>query len=109
MRDNSRAIVLDTLAKLYAHGHGINGYCCTCRRYFRVPIPVLIAVRGADSPVVGIRPLRYAGCGGREAEIRVTAPSKAAPSSDAQVPGAESVPDATKEWFREGNVTDAVL
>lgn len=34
--------------------------------------------------------------------------NSAAPSSDAQVPGAESVPDATKEWFWEGNVTDAV-
>jgi len=34
----------------------------------------------------------------------------AVPSSDVQVPGAEaeSVPDATKEWFWEGNVTDAV-
>jgi hypothetical protein len=70
-------IVLDTLGKLYAHGHGINGYCRPCRRFFRVPMPVLIAARGADSPVVGMRPLRCAGCGERETEIRVTAPSKA--------------------------------
>ena len=69
-------IVLDTLGKLYAHGHGINGYCRTCRRYFCVPMPLLIAARGADSPVVGMRPLRCAGCGGRETEIRITAPSK---------------------------------
>jgi hypothetical protein len=26
--------VLDTIGKLYAHGHGLNGYCRTCRRYF---------------------------------------------------------------------------
>jgi hypothetical protein len=69
-------IVLDTLGKLYAHGHGLNGYCRSCRRYFRVPMPVLIATRGADSPVVGMRPLTCAGCGVRETEIRVTAAFK---------------------------------
>jgi hypothetical protein len=69
-------IVLDTLGKLYSHGHGLTGYCRPCRRFFRVPMPVLIAARGADSPVVGMRPLRCAVCLGRETEIRVTAPSK---------------------------------
>ena len=69
-------IVLDTLGKLYAHGHGLNGYCRPCRRFFLVPTLVLVAARGADSPIVGIRPLTCAGCGGRETEIRVTAPSK---------------------------------
>ena len=69
-------IVLDTIGKLYAHGHGINGYCRTCRRYFRVPMSVLVTGRGADSPVVGMRPLRCVGCGGRETEIRITAPRK---------------------------------
>jgi hypothetical protein len=39
-------------------------------------MPALIAARGADSLVVGMRPLRCAGCGGRETEIRITAPSK---------------------------------
>jgi hypothetical protein len=34
------------------------------------------AARGADSHIVGMRPLACAGCGGREAEIRVTTPSK---------------------------------
>jgi hypothetical protein len=28
--------------------------------------------------------------------------------SEAEASGAEAVPDATKEWFWEGNVTDAV-
>jgi hypothetical protein len=39
-------------------------------------LPVLIAARDADSPVVGMRPLKCAGCGGRETEIRVTVPWK---------------------------------
>jgi hypothetical protein len=65
-------IVLDTLGKLYAHGHGLTGYCRPCRRYFRVPMPLLIAARGGDSPVVGMRPLRCAACLGRDTEIRVT-------------------------------------
>jgi hypothetical protein len=69
-------IVLDTIGKLYAHGHGLSGYCRSCRRYFGGPMPVLIAARGGDSPVVGMRPLRCAACLGRETEIRVTAPSK---------------------------------
>jgi hypothetical protein len=70
-------IVLDTLGKLRAHGHGLNGYCRACRRYFNVAMPALIAARGPESPVVGMRPLRCAGCLGRETEIWVTAPSKA--------------------------------
>jgi hypothetical protein len=70
-------IVLDTLGKLYARGHGLSGYCRGYRRFFDVPMPALIAARGPDSPVVGMRPLRWPGCLGREAEIRVTAPSKA--------------------------------
>ena len=70
-------IVLDTLGKLQAHGHGLSGYCRPCRRHFDVPILVLIAARGTDSPVVGMRPVRCARCLGRETEIRITAPSKA--------------------------------
>jgi len=54
----------------------LNGYCRACARHFAVPMLALIAVRGADSPVVGMRPLTCAGCGGRETEIRITAPSK---------------------------------
>jgi hypothetical protein len=68
-------IVLDTLGKLYAHGHGITGHCRSCQRYFRAPMPVLIGLRGADSPVVGMRPPACAGCDGRETEIRITATS----------------------------------
>jgi hypothetical protein len=49
------------------HGNGGPSCACPCR---------LIAARGADSPVIGMRVLRCAACGGRETEIRVTAPSK---------------------------------
>jgi hypothetical protein len=56
--DNSHLIVLDTLGKLHAHGHGLNGYCRPCRRFLPVPMPALIAARGADSLAVGMRPLR---------------------------------------------------
>jgi hypothetical protein len=73
---NADSIVLDTIGELYAHGYGFSGYCRPCRRYFGAPMPVLIEARGADSPVVGMRPLRCAACLGRETEIRVTAPSK---------------------------------
>jgi hypothetical protein len=30
-------IVLDTLGKLHAHGHGIGGYCRPCPRTFGAP------------------------------------------------------------------------
>ena len=69
-------IVLDTIGKLYAHGHGLSGYCRPCRRYFLVPMTLLIATRGPDSPVVGMRPVTCARCLGRKTEIRVLAPSK---------------------------------
>ena len=73
---NADRIVLDTLGKLHAHRHGLFGYCRRCDRHFDVPLPALIAARGADSPVVRMRPVRCAGCGGRETEIRITAPSR---------------------------------
>jgi hypothetical protein len=69
-------IVLDTLGRLDAHSHGLSGYRRPCRRYFRVTMPVLIAARGADSAVVGVRPLKCAGCGERETEMGITVPSK---------------------------------
>ena len=43
---------------------------------FAVPLPALIAARGAESPVVRMRPLRCAACGGRETELRITVPSR---------------------------------
>ncbi len=35
MPDQSR-IILDTLGKLHAHGHGLFGYCRRCDRQFPV-------------------------------------------------------------------------
>jgi hypothetical protein len=29
-------VILDTLGKLYAHGHAISGYCLVCQRLFIV-------------------------------------------------------------------------
>jgi hypothetical protein len=70
------AIVLDTLGKLYAHGHGINGYCLVCQRVFLVSLPALIKERGGDSPVVGMKPLTCPGCQGRRTIFQITAPAK---------------------------------
>jgi hypothetical protein len=53
-------IVLDTLGKLHAHGHGLNGYCRGCGRRFGVPMPFPMAARGFDTPVVGMQPLSMA-------------------------------------------------
>jgi hypothetical protein len=43
--------------KLHADGHGLFGYCRSCDRHFDVPLPVLIAARSTDSPVVGMGPV----------------------------------------------------
>jgi hypothetical protein len=57
-------IVLDTLGKFRTHGHGLSsGHCRICRRYFKVPMPVLIAERGVDSRAAGMCPLTYGGDG----------------------------------------------
>jgi hypothetical protein len=57
-------IVIDTLDKLAAHGHGVGGYRRDCRRPFSVSMPALIRERSAESPVVGMTPLPCPGCGG---------------------------------------------
>jgi hypothetical protein len=74
---NADPIVLDALGKLLAHGHGLSGCCRRRRHYFDVPMPALIAVRGADSPV-DMRPVTCAGWDDRETEIRVKAPCEGA-------------------------------
>jgi hypothetical protein len=40
-------IVLDTLGKIYAHSHGLSGWCRPCRRSFRVPMPGAHRGRGS--------------------------------------------------------------
>jgi hypothetical protein len=54
---DARLIVVNTLGKLRPHGHGLSGYCRRRQSHFVVPLPALIAARGADSPVVGMRPV----------------------------------------------------
>jgi len=63
-------ITLDTLSRLAAHGHGLDGWCLDCsaryrpsapagevqRAGFDIDIAALIAERGADAPIVGLRP-----------------------------------------------------
>jgi hypothetical protein len=69
-------VVLDTLGKLPAHGHGLSGYCLACQRMFMVSLPALIKERGGDSKVAAMRPLACPGCGGRRMTFQVTAPPR---------------------------------
>jgi hypothetical protein len=69
-------IVLDTLGKLYAHGHGIGGYCLVCQRIFGVSIVALIKERGGEARVVGMKPLTCPGCQGRRTKFQITAAAK---------------------------------
>jgi hypothetical protein len=75
---NARAVRdrLDTLGKLHQRGHGIGGYCLICRELFAVDMAALVAERGADSPIVGMKPLRCPSCGGVRTERRVTVAPK---------------------------------
>jgi len=66
---------LDTLQKLLDHRHGLFGYCLRCRRSFDIDLPALIAERGGDSRIVGMKRLRCPTCCA-VAEHRITAPSK---------------------------------
>jgi hypothetical protein len=70
------SIVLDTLGKLHARGHGVGGYCLACQRVFSVSLPALIKERGGDSKVVGMRPLTCPGCQGRRTTFQITAPAR---------------------------------
>jgi hypothetical protein len=73
---NADLIVLDTLGKLYAHGHGMRGYCLTCQRVFAVSLPALIKERGDDCRYIGMKPLTCPGCQGRRTTFQIIAPSK---------------------------------
>jgi hypothetical protein len=86
-------IALDTLGKLYHHGHGMFGWCSDCgspSRYwedvgvrrtpkpasFDIDLKALIGERGKDNPVVGLEPIPCPRCGSRKTETRVTTPAK---------------------------------
>lgn len=78
-------IVLDTLGKLYARGHGLDGWCLDCsaryrpsapaatqaRAGFDVDITALIAECGAEAHVVGLAPPACPRCGSLRTEIRL--------------------------------------
>jgi hypothetical protein len=66
-------IVLDTLGKLEAHGHGIGGYCLDCRRLFAVSLALLMLDRGRDCSPIRMAPLRCLGCGGRRTQYNIIA------------------------------------
>ena len=53
MSNPTHRIVLDTLGKLHAYGHGLFGYCHACDRHFDVPLPALIVARGCRQPAPG--------------------------------------------------------
>ena len=86
-------IALDTLGKLYQHGHGMFGWCSECgspSRYWddvrarRAPDPAmfdidlgaLIRERGRECLVVGLGRVPCPRCGSTNTETRVTAPAK---------------------------------
>src|SRR5690348_3521184 len=81
------AIIIDTIGKLHEYGNTLHGFCSDCAARYRmdrmsqnppsswtVDLPALIAERGADSPVVGMAPVRCPYCGGRHTDIRITGP-----------------------------------
>jgi hypothetical protein len=41
-RDNSHAIIIDTIGKLAAHGHGLFGWCRDCAATYRKELSPLI-------------------------------------------------------------------
>ena len=71
---DANLFVLDTLGKLHMHGHGIGGYCLICQRLFSVSMTALIAERGADCLVRGMKPLTCPGCQGKRTQFSITAP-----------------------------------
>ena len=79
------SVTLDTLGRLAAHGHGLNGWCLACsaryrpaapaaeraRADFAIDIAALIAERGADAALVGLRPPPCPRCGSPRTEVRL--------------------------------------
>ena len=69
-------ITLDTLGRLYEHGHSLFGYCLRCRSSFDIDMVALIAERGPNSQVVGMVPIPCPRCGSTKTERRITGPWK---------------------------------
>jgi hypothetical protein len=78
-------ITLDTLDRLAAHGHGLNGWCLDCSARYRpsapaaelpragfvIDVAALIAERGAEAHVVGRAPPACPRCGSTRTEVRL--------------------------------------
>ena len=86
-------LVLDTIGKLWRHGHGMFGWCSRCApasRYrgdvkagraprmamFDIDLRTLVRQRGENSPIVGREPIPCPRCGSLKTETRITAPAK---------------------------------
>jgi len=86
-------LILDTIGKLYRHGHGVFGWCSDCgspSRYwedvrarrtpqpamFEIELPALIRDRGADCLVVALDKVPCPRCGSTNTETRIMAPGK---------------------------------
>ena len=86
-------MVLDTLGKLWRHGHGLFGWCGDCgsqSRYwddvkarripklamFDIDLVELIRERGRECLVVDLVHVPCPRCGSTNTETRVTAPAK---------------------------------
>ena len=54
------------------HGHDIDGYYLICQRLFSVSMSALIAERGEDCRVRGMKPLTCPGCAGTRTLFSVT-------------------------------------
>jgi hypothetical protein len=85
-------IVLDTLDKLRAHHHRLIGHCALCARLYRpdapgasppcsfpVDLEALIAERGRDCAVVGLKPVPCPRCGSLKTTTQIAVPSKRDP------------------------------
>jgi hypothetical protein len=79
------AIILDTLGRLAAHGHGLDGWCLDCSAQYRPAVPAaqrvragfvidmaaLIAERGTDTAIVALGPPPCPRCGSARTEVRL--------------------------------------
>jgi hypothetical protein len=89
-----QTIILDTLGKLYAHGHGLDGWCLDCAGRYRPGAPAteqvrssfdvnmwaFIAERGADAAIIGLQPPPCPRCGSPRTEVRLRARLVGAPA-----------------------------
>jgi hypothetical protein len=81
-------VVLDTLGRLKEHDHRLIGHCMACARLYRrdrrdnpsssfaIDLTALIAERGPDCRVVGLRPVRCVYCGSLETTFQLAVPPK---------------------------------